>query len=313
MDRGTFVQIKIEVMKMMKEEKTIRQLKKEAMLLKIKGYYNMTKSELAEVISRRRMELSKKIRELDKMELDELRKLSREFDLKIPWKSTRNTFIKKVREFLENLKLSGEAEEQRSESPNLSRQNVSSFETEVSQSIEKPSQKISPLPSTYFKDKFFGFEVNPNWIFFYWDFSNKTLDLIKNHLTLTLRVYDVTYIEFNGTNAHRTFEMEIDKNTRKYYIFVPQSGADYIAEIGYKENNRFMPLLRSNLVSTPPSSAKIAQMELWMDLKTRRKFTEMSPSRRVLRIEKLTGLSSMPTSQFKSGGAFFVLSGRRGS
>ncbi len=297
----------------MKEEKTIRQLKKEAMLLKIKGYYNMTKSELAEVISRRRMELSKKIHELDKMEIDELRKLSKEFDLKIPWKSTRSTFVKKVRKLLESLKLNGEVEEQKSENAKLSHQNVSSFETQISQDIEKPSQKITPLPSSYFKDKFFGFEVNPNWIYFYWDFSSKSLEIIKNHLNLALRVYDVTYIEFNGTNAHRTFEMEIDRNMLKYYVFVPQSGADYIAEIGYKENNRFMPLLRSNLVSTPPSSAKIAQMELWMDLKTRRKFTEMSPSKKVLRIERLVGLSSMPMSQFKSGEAFFILSGRRGS
>ncbi len=294
----------------MENEKTIRQLKKEAMLLKIKGYYNMTKSELAKVISRRRMELSKKIHELDTMEIDELRKLSKEFGLKIPWKSPKNNFVKKLRALFEDLKLNDEAEGQKPEKIKSSYQNVSAFATQKIQNIEK----VVSLPSSYFKDKFFGLEVNPNWIYFYWDFSNKILETVKNHPNLVLRVYDVTYLEFNGTNAHRTFEMEIDKQMRKYYVFVPQSGADYIAEIGYKENNRFLPLLRSNLVSTPSSSAKITQMELWMDLRSRRKFTEMSPSRKILRIEKLIGFSSMPTSEFKSGGgAFFILSGRRGS
>ncbi|MCL4408251.1 MAG: DUF4912 domain-containing protein [Thermotogae bacterium] len=298
----------------MREEKTIRQLKKEAMLLKIKGYYNMTKSELAEVISRRRMELSKKIRELDKMEIDELRKLSKEFDLKVPWKSARSTFVKKIKALFENLKLNGELEEQKFEKNKVPSQNISSFETQKVQNVNKAPETVISLPVSYFKDKFCGLEVNPNWIHFYWDFSPKNLEIIKEHSNLVLRVYDVTYIEFNGINAHRTFEMEIDEKMKKYYVFVPQSGADYIAEIGYKENNRFVPLLRSNLVSTPPSSAKIAQMELWMDLRSKRKFTEMSPSRKVLRIEKLVGFSSMPTSGFKSGGgSFFILSGRRGS
>lgn len=296
----------------MKEEKTIRQLKKEAMLLKIKGYYNMTKSELAEVISRRRMELSKKIREIDNMEIEELKKISKEFNLKIPLKSTRNTFVKKIKVLFESLKLNGE-ESQKHETKSPT-QIISSLETQKVSDFEKTSEMPKPLPTSYFKDKLVGLEVNPNWIHFYWDFSHKNLEIIKNHLNLVLRVYDVTYIEFNGANAHRTFEMEIDEKMKKYYVFVPQSGADYIAEIGYKENNRFVPLLRSNLVSTPPSSSKIAQMELWMDLRTSRKFTEMSPSRKVLRIEKLVGFSSMPTGEFKSGGgAFFILSGRRGS
>lgn len=287
----------------MKEEKTIRQLKKEAMLLKIKGYYNMTKAELAEAISKRKMEIAKRIREIEKMDIDELRNLSKEFKLKIPWKSTKANFIKKIREFFENFKLSQEIEQ-----PPIPVSSASSYKEKEFVTIQRS------LPSDYFKDKLVGLEVNQNWIHFYWDFSHQSYELIKNHPRLVLRVYDVTYIEFNGTNAHRTFEMEIDEKMRKYYVYVPQAGADYIAEIGYKENNRFIPFLRSNLVSTPPSTPKISQVELWMDLKTGRKFTEMGPTRKVLRIEKLVGMTSMPTSQFRSGGgSFFFLSGRRGS
>lgn len=298
----------------MKDDKTIRQLKKEAMLLRIKGYYNMTKSELAEVISRQKMELSKKIRELESMEIDELRSISKELGLKIPWKSTKKTFVKKIRENSEKLKLIEDNEELKPEKVNFSSKIISSHETQKIITAEKSNEPVRTLPQTYFKDKLVGLEVNQNWIHFYWDLSPKSLEIVKEHPHLALRVYDVTYIEFNGANAHRTFEMQLDDKTRKYFVFVPQAGADYVAEIGYEEKGRFVPLLRSNLVSTPPSTPRTAQMELWMDLRLKRKFTEMSPAKRVLRIEKLIGFGSLPTSAFKSGGgAFFVLSGRRSS
>ncbi|MGC9139812.1 DUF4912 domain-containing protein [Athalassotoga sp.] len=291
----------------MKEEKTIRQLKKEAMSLRIKGYYNMTKAELAEAISKRRMELAKKMREIERMEIEELRNLSKEFNLKIPWKSTKANFIKKLKRFFEDLKLSQEIEKA---PPSIS--SISAYESTYEEKFTAvPKQS---LPSTYYKDKLVGLEINQNWIYLYWDFSPQTYEIIKNHPRVVLRVYDVTYIEFNGTNAHRTFEMEIDEKMRKYYVYVPQPGADYLAEIGYKENERFIPILRSNLVSTPPSMPRMAQMELWMDLRTKRKFTEMGPSRKMLRIERLIGSTSMPTSGARSGGgSFFFLSGRRGS
>lgn len=297
----------------MKDDKTIRQLKKEAMMLKIKGYYNMTKSELAEIISRRKMELSKRFRELENMEVEELRSISKELNLKIPWKSTKKTFVKKIRETSEKLKLMGENESLKSETANFISKSISSHETQKIVNTEQITESVMPLPTTYSKDKFVGLEVNQNWIHFYWDLSPENLEIVKMHPHVALRIYDVTYIEFNGANAHRTFEMKLDDKTRKYYVFVPQSGADYIAEIGYEENGRFTPLLRSNLVSTPPSTPRIAQMELWMDLRSKRKFTEMSPAKKVLRIEKLIGFGSLPTSAFKSGGAFFVLSGRRSS
>jgi hypothetical protein len=300
----------------MGEDKTIRQLKKEAMMLKIKGYYNMTKSELAEVISRKKTDLSKKIRQLEDMEVEDLRKLSKELNLKIPWKSSRATFVKKIKETFDKFKIDGVEPENRAEesvTPHSSRVNKVEVEETIEQKVDK-SKNL--LPSSYFKDAFVGLDINPHWIHFYWDLSNETLDTLKSHLPVILRVYDVTYIEFNGINAHRTFEMEIDDQTRKYYVFVPQSGADYIAEIGYKEGSKFIPVLRSTLVSTPPSSPKTAQMELWMDLKVNRRFTEMATSKKVMKIERLVGSTSMPTSGSRSGsgsGAFFVLSGRRGS
>ncbi len=282
--------------------KTIRQLKKEAMQLKIKGYYNMRKVELGEAISRRKTELAKMIRDIDNMRIGQLRSFAKKVGLKMSRRATKTDLVEAISKMFSSWKKENERK--------IPGQITSSFSMPSNENKETKS-KIE-LPKTYKKDKLVGLEVNPSWIHFYWDFSEKTKEILKAHSSLVLRVYDVTYIEFNGTNAHRTFEMEMGISTQKYYVQVPQPNADYIAEIGYKERNKFVPLLRSNLVTTPPSSPKLAQMELWMDLRTYQRFSEMSSGKAVTRIERLVGISSIPSSPSKiSGrGSFFWLSGR---
>jgi len=156
--------------------------------------------------------------------------------------------------------------------------------TEVSSSTmlkEHEPQKIVSdtleLPKTYNKDKLVCLPVNPYWIHIYWDFSTETLEKLKKARSVKLRVYDITYIIFNGKNAHRIFEVDIDPiKIKNYYFSVPNARADYIAEIGYKEDFEFIPILRSNLVETPPSSPGNMREEIWVDLVTFRKSRKKS-------------------------------------
>ncbi len=286
----------------MNGKKTIRQLKKEAMLLKIKGYYNMRKVELGEAISKRKMELAKMKRDIDNMRIGQLRLFAKKIGLRMSRRATRADLIESISKIFSSWR--GEDEKRKIVHA------TSSFSTSL---IEKKEIKSEiQLPKTYKKDKLVGLEVNPTWIYFYWDFSEKTKKILELHSPLVLRVYDVTYIEFDGTNAHRTFELEMAMSTRKYYVQVPHPNANYISEIGYKEGNKFVPLLRSNLVTTPPSSPKLAQMELWMDLRTHQRFSEISSGKTFVRVERLVGISSIPSSlsNISGGGSFFWLSGR---
>ena len=297
--------------------KTIRQLKKEAMHLKIKGYYNMRKKELVKAISERKTDLAKMAYDLGNMKMNQLRSFAKEMGLKLTRRTTKSELIKKMSKIssmwrYEKKEEETEEEEEEAKIGKSGRTNVA-----TSSFTKIPERRIARteinLPKTYKKDKLVGLEVNTNWLHFYWDFSEKTKERLEKHSPIVLRIYDVTYIDFNGTNAHRTFEKELSFNTSKYYVFVPQPNSDYLAEIGYKEVNKFVPLLRSNLVSTPPSSPNFAQMELWMDLRTHQKFSEISSKRPAVRIEKLTGVSSMPTPSGgnSGGGSFFWISERR--
>ena len=263
----------------------------------------MRKTELGEAISKRKMELAKMTRDINNMKISQLRSFAKKVGLKMSRHTTKANLVEAISNMFSSWK-----EEVKEKAPS---QITSSFSAPSNENKEIKSE--IQLPKTYKKDKLVGLEVNPSWIHFYWDFSEKTEEILKTHSPLVFRVYDVTDIEFNGTNAHRTFEMEIGMSTRKYYVQVPQPNADYIAEIGYKEGNRFVPLLRSNLVTTPPSSPKLAQMELWMDLRTYQRFSEMSSRKTVTRIERLVGISSIPLSlsRISGGGSFFWLSGRQ--
>lgn len=287
--------------------KTIRQLKKEAMYLKIKGYYNMRKKELVKAISERKTELAKMAHDLGNMKMNQLRSFAKKMGLKLTRRTTKSELIKKISKIFSTWQYEEDVKFGKSGRTNVATSSL----TKVSE--RRVVKTEIDLPKTYKKDKLVGLEVNTNWLHFYWDFSEKTKERLEKHSPIVLRIYDVTYIDFNGTNAHRTFEKELSLNASKYYVFVPQPNADYLAEIGYKEDNKFVPLLRSNLVSTPPSSPNFAQMELWMDLRTHQKFSEISSKRLAVRIERLTGVSSMPTPSGgnSGGGSFFWISGRR--
>lgn len=150
------------------------------------------------------------------------------------------------------------------------------------------------LPETYNKDKLVLMPVNPNWIHAYWDFSKQTLNTLKNlpnGFRIVLRLYDVTFIEFNGNNAHRTFEISIDINsTRKYYINVPMPNADYLAELGYiSPDGEFHSILRSNLCKTPPNSPSSSTRERWLDIRKKRKIVTPSDGVLVKEIETIPG------------------------
>ncbi len=276
--------------------KTIRQLKKEAMALKIKGYYNMRKSELVRAISERKMELAKAARDLESMKIHQLRTFAKKLNLKLKRSYTKRDIVNLISQTLDVWASS--VEEKRKPVGFSSR-------VQKEESVREEVKEEKELPKTYGEDKLVGLEVNPNWIHFYWDFSVRTLHLLTSHPPMVLRVYDVTYVNFNGVNAHRTFELELDPSIRKYYVNVPNAGADYVAEIGYKEGERFVPILRSNLISTPPSSPRVSQMEVWMDLRTGQKFIEISAVAR-RRVEKIKGVSSLSIPRVTSGGGSFI-------
>lgn len=107
--------------------------------------------------------------------------------------------------------------------------------------------------------------VGPRKLYVYWEIMEKEVsalkDLLGNNMLdarYTLRIYDISDIIFNGSNARYYFDIDVDKDAGKWYIDLWTTDNSYCVELGIKTNNRnFSPLGRSNCVSTPKSGQSI--------------------------------------------------------
>jgi len=117
---------------------------------------------------------------------------------------------------------------------------------------------------------------DPRWIYAYWEISEASKEKVMrsqgedifSRSSLALRFYDVTDIIFNGSNAHRYFDVNVHSEIGNWYFQVPESGRTYIGDIGLlTKDGRFIALARSNAVSLP--SGKISEIgdEEWMIVK----------------------------------------------
>jgi hypothetical protein len=78
-------------------------------------------------------------------------------------------------------------------------------------------------------------------------------------------VYDVTFIDFNGTNAHGSFDIEITPQARNWYINLWSPGKSLCAELGLAHpEGTFASLVRSNVIQTPPAWASPNTEERWV-------------------------------------------------
>jgi hypothetical protein len=101
--------------------------------------------------------------------------------------------------------------------------------------------------------------VNPYLLHVYWQVSERDSENIRDILHESaaearpvLRFYDITCILFDGTNAHRTFDVEVDLRTMKWKVPVWSADKSYVVDLGYKgSEGRFYPIARSNVVNVP--------------------------------------------------------------
>lgn len=140
---------------------------------------------------------------------------------------------------------------------------------------EIPAVRLQPfiweLPAGYGHDKIVLQVRDPWWLHSYWEFTTSTLDKIKAELGASsqgaktiLRVYDVSFIEFNGTNAHSYFDIEV-QDANNWYIDTQGPGRSWCVDLGLRlSDGRFIKIVRSNSVTTPLDGPSWQTDEEWM-------------------------------------------------
>ncbi|MGC9795738.1 DUF4912 domain-containing protein [Fervidobacterium riparium] len=220
--------------------------------------------------------------------IQELKSKAKELGLTVKKQMTKSDVRKLIERYVERVK-AVQPEDTTSQRPSSATSTVQ----QVTPTKAMPAKEDISIPETYNKDRLVAMPVNPNWIHLYWDFSDANREFLKSHQVrkVVLRVYDVTFIEFDGTNAHRTFEINVDINHMKnYYINVPMPGAHYLAEIGYyDQEGKYKFILRSNLCKTPVNSPSQSTRERWMDLRKRRRIVMPSSGMLTPVVERIGG------------------------
>lgn len=140
--------------------------------------------------------------------------------------------------------------------------------------LATPSVNIQrfELPQKYDKDIIVVQVRDPWWLHSYWEVREETYQRLRRDLgsffdsaKKVLRVYDVSYINFNGSNAHRFFDIEISYDVNSWYIDTAGPGRSWCVDLGLKlSDGRFITIVRSNIVMTPLEGPSWITDEEWM-------------------------------------------------
>lgn len=128
------------------------------------------------------------------------------------------------------------------------------------------------LPALYGDDVLVLQVRDPWWAHAYWDVSSKSMDRLRSEFgsdfgagRWVLRSYDVSFINFDGTNAHRFFDTGVDLDARNWYLNLASPGTSWCVDLGIlMPDGRFIMVLRSNTISLPSDGPSWITDEEWM-------------------------------------------------
>ena len=159
-----------------------------------------------------------------------------------------------------------------------------------------------PLPDNYGDNKVVLMPKNPQWLFSYWEMSQDKINELKgtygeervNWAKPTLRVYDVTMIDFNGNNANSYFDIELPEDIGEWFIGGLNPNACYLVDIGLKTTDGvFLTVARSKSVKMPSHSVSDNIDEEWMIVEEfYKKLMEKSSAGRIVNGKWIGGMGA---------------------
>ena len=145
--------------------------------------------------------------------------------------------------------------------------------------------------------------VHPFLLFAYWEVTpescrqaHETMGPEIDGARTILRMYDISLIHFDGSNAHQIFDIEIGLEARGWYIPIWTADKSYCADVGFlARTGRFQPISRSNVIQTPRSTPSTRTDEQWMRVRfTRRRKPEPT---RALEYVNASGSDRKPSTE----------------
>jgi hypothetical protein len=129
------------------------------------------------------------------------------------------------------------------------------------------------LPRAYGRDRLVVLARDPWWLFAYWEVTPATREAALAVLGDAaagardiLRLYDAG-IGADGDDAHSALDVDLPPGEESRYVYVRRPEMSYWAEVGLRTPaGRFLPLARSNRVTTPRASPSESAMACWVNV-----------------------------------------------
>ncbi|MBD2071042.1 DUF4912 domain-containing protein [Leptolyngbya sp. FACHB-671] len=122
-------------------------------------------------------------------------------------------------------------------------------------SLAVVDEGLADLPEGYGESRIVLMPRDPQWAYTYWDVPSSHKEELRRQggYRLALRFYDVTDVNLDYQRPHSLQQYECDELAREWYLPIPVSDRDYVAEIGYiAGDGRWLILARSAPVRIPP-------------------------------------------------------------
>jgi len=146
----------------------------------------------------------------------------------------------------------------------------------------RPRRSVSlddnDLPANYDQTRLTLLSRDPHFLHAYWEIAPADVQAMQQKIgsdfdrsAYTLRMHDVTAVNFNGQNANQSFDIDIAPHINNWYINLWQDNANFCGQIGMRTpEGKFYPYTQSNVTGTPRDSASGRSDMIWMDVKENR-------------------------------------------
>ncbi|MFH1094345.1 MAG: DUF4912 domain-containing protein [Candidatus Omnitrophota bacterium] len=139
-------------------------------------------------------------------------------------------------------------------------------------STKVKEHQLYELPAGYGDTRIIIQARDPYWMHSYWEINEDKMNSVRrdlghhmNNARSILRVYDVTDVIFDGSNANKYFDIDINDYANSWYINGGEAGRSVCVDIGYLlADGRFIMLARSNCVRMPIDGPSTVTDEEWM-------------------------------------------------
>ncbi len=155
------------------------------------------------------------------------------------------------------------------EEPLMVQERVSDAKYYTGTAKHKPPMPYDTLPHEYGAERMALLARDPYMAFSFWELPQARLEKEKAWFgwdsKLCIRVYDVTGIQFDGSNAVAYFDQEVYERVGSWYFELGRPTHSFCADLGLlAPNGRFLSLVRSNRVTMPRDGVSDVLDEEWM-------------------------------------------------